>query len=166
MKDVDKKKNLEYNDFPPTTETEKLRIWDPKKLDIEPKNSKASLNLELTKEEVYESRCYAARGKPYMLLKVLSKRNKESGKITFIIKTTTAIFAPSNKKTFTEKEYEKAIKELEATLAIFYDIENPTIVSAEEFNRQFQPFIEKHGEELKGENDGGKKKNRHISGAP
>jgi len=159
MKDVDKKEK-NYYDFPPTTETDSLKVWDIKSLGIEPKKSKGSLEIELTKEEMHESRCYAMYMNPNMLLKILAKRSKKTKKITFMIKTTSGVFVPMGKKTYTAEEYNKIVRQIEETISCFYDINNPTIVSGDELNRQMKLIVDKHKKEVE---DGSNKKNSKLS---
>ena len=120
------RKTITYQDFPVTKETENLKIW--KGLDI---NQKGRINIGKN-EQIHESRLYPFKeGK--QKIKVLSKINKDTNKITFIITSGNLI---SEHQTTTVNEYMNLIRSLENDMERHITINQNNFLTGKQIQHQ------------------------------
>jgi len=103
---MDNKQPTVY-DFPPTKETNNLKIWHHLNID-----QKAKLTIG-TNEQIHESIIYQFKDEPD-LLKILSKINTSTKQLTYVINSKNIITKPT---TATLKQYQDLIQDLEQQLS-------------------------------------------------
>ncbi len=143
MKKIDDKENPDVKDFPPTYEDEKIRIWntgkldlDLKKEDVKKEHEKHTICIE-DNEEVNEILIYpmtdphTGRYLEDFDLKITSKINLKTKKVTFMLKGRTFM---SKKITCSEGEYKEFIEDIEEQdfFRLMYDVENKQIHTKED----------------------------------
>ena len=122
------KKTVTYQDFPVTRETDQLRIW--KGLDI---NQKGKINIGKN-EQIYESRLYPFKeGKDK--LKVLSKINKITKEITFVISSNRILLDP---QTTDIKKYQDLVANLEDTMKNNIIIDENNFLTGKQIQNQMK----------------------------
>jgi len=119
---IDTRKKLNYKDFPVNKETKNLKIW--KNLDID---QKGKLNI-LKNEEIYESRIYPMKSENDKI-KILSKINNKTKKITYIIFSNNIT---TEENTVKKEAYQKLIENLEYDLINILDLDKRRVLSGKQ----------------------------------
>ena len=123
------KKTVSYQDFPVTKQTENLKIWTGLEID-----QKGKINIGKN-EEIYESRIYPFKeGK--QRIKVLSKINTKTNKITFVISSGQLL---SQEKTVSVKSYHKLIQNLEQDMINHIIINENNFLTGKQIQNQLKP---------------------------
>jgi len=119
---MDPSKKLNYKDFPVNKETKNLKIW--KNIDIK---QKGKLNI-LKNEEIYESRIYPMKNQNDKI-KILSKINNKTKKITYIIFSNNIT---TEENTVKKEAYQKLIEDFEYDLITILDLDKRQILSGKQ----------------------------------
>jgi len=120
------KKSVSYQDFPVTKQTDNIKIWEG--LNIE-QNGKINIGKN---EEIYESRIYPFKeGK--QRIKVLSKINTETNRITFVISSGQLL---TEENTVSVKSYHKLMQDLEQDMINHIDVDQKNFITGKQIQNQ------------------------------
>ena len=149
--DIDKRKP-NYRDFPPTKETEKLRMWDLDGLSIDKEQlkkhtSKFTLNVDYDKDErFYESRVYPMPGN--WEIKILSKIDLNTDKIFLMLKTSSGSVLLPPENWITKEKFREEVQTIEGLITKSGgDASKVSVSDCKELNKWAQSVIEKHEKE-------------------
>ena len=121
-------------EFAPTFSDDNINMWDLSNLDVGPEDAKQndfSIRVNLEKEEIYETRIYNCRAHNNLAMKLLVKRERDTGKITAVIKMNDgSTFQRIFEK---EEEFRKHVKELEEFFNPILNIEDALVTELKQY---------------------------------
>ncbi|MCX6821608.1 MAG: hypothetical protein NTW30_02395 [Candidatus Aenigmarchaeota archaeon] len=128
-----KGEKLPHTAFEPTIETEKLRAWAFSKEEaktIDSKPGEDTLQIDMEKEVVHESRVYNSRFPSDFTARILSKRNIETGKVIAFIKTSKYYTKP---REMSINEYNEFVEKFERVSSHILDIEHAIVCTQKDY---------------------------------
>ena len=127
-----KGERLSHTAFEPTVETEKLRAWAYSKEDAKAvaKPDESTLQIDMEKEVIHESRVYNPRVPSDFTARILSKRNVETGKVIAFIKTPKYYTKP---REMSINEYNEFVKKFERVSNHILDVEHAIVCTQKDY---------------------------------
>lgn len=132
------KKTRSYRDFPPTMETDKLRLWKLDNLDLTPseenKYKNTSLNVDIKTQDIYQTIAYPFKDNSGDLLKILVLQFKQSTDLSISFKTNRITTQP---RIIKFSEYQDFVSNLEKDLFHVIDTTRKQITYKEDYQKTY-----------------------------